>query len=290
MSKNYYEVLGVDESSSADEIKKAYKTLAKKYHPDLNQGSKESEDKFKEVNEAYETLNDPQKKAQYDHMRKFGGNGGNFHAGFGGFGHENLDEMINNIFRSNGFGFGFGGGPFARQPQRNRDIQARLSISLTDAYYGKTIPIQINNTATPIQVVVPAGVESGDQIKFTGCGDTSNTSLPPGDLYVQIIVSDDSSFKRFGEKLAKIVDIDALDAIIGTDIIIDCIDGSKVKVNIPSGIQNGSQLRVAGKGMPIKNQSTFGDLILGINITIPVFNSNELAMLKETAEKIKSQR
>jgi DnaJ-class molecular chaperone len=274
---NYYSVLGVSETATAEEIKKVYKDLAKKNHPDLNGGSKESETRFKEINAAYDILGDQSKREQYDNQRKYGQQGHSFSFHQHHFG--DLNDILNHMYNIN---------QRQQAPTKNRDIHVRLSINLEDAYYGKSVPIQINNSTAPIQVDIPAGISTGQTIKFAGYGDKSNTALLPGDLIVQIYVADNDEFKRSGEKLLKILDLSAFDALVGTEVEIQCIDKSKIKLKIPPATQHGTHLNVSKKGMPFLNDSkNFGDMIIGINLTVPTLSEKVRNAIKAAYEENK---
>lgn len=275
--EDYYKILELNESASQDDIKAAYRKMAKQHHPDLNKGNAASEAKFKQINEANDTLGDPQKRAQYDQQRKFGqgGPGGNpfqgFHGGFPGadfhfnFGGGNqFDDIINQFF-----GQGFGRG---QQVPRNRDYQFNLNVNLEEAFSGKVMPVafEVNGQQTSINVSIPAGVDNGMKLRFQGHGDRSVPNQPPGDLYVTVIINDHSIFQRHGPHLHTNLKIDALAAILGHAQDFKSIDGTQLQISVPAGAQAGSTLRVQGHGMPLHNNAKQrGDLYIHIEIEIP---------------------
>ena len=275
--EDYYKILELNESASQDDIKAAYRKMAKQHHPDLNKGNAASEAKFKQINEANDTLGDPQKRAQYDQQRKFGqgGPGGNpfqgFHGGFPGadfhfnFGGGNqFDDIINQFF-----GQGFGRG---QQVPRNRDYQFNLNVNLEEAFSGKVMPVafEVNGQQTSINVSIPAGVDNGMKLRFQGHGDRSVPNQPPGDLYVTVIINDHPIFQRHGPHLHTNLKIDALAAILGHAQDFKSIDGTQLQISVPAGAQAGSTLRVQGHGMPLHNNAKQrGDLYIHIEIEIP---------------------
>lgn len=270
--QDHYSTLGVGEHASDDEIKSAFRKLAMKYHPDRNPGDASAEEQFKKINEAYSTLSDKQKRAEYDNIKRYGGaqnfgHGGaqHFHFNFDHMG--NIDDVIQQFFAQNGFAH-----PFGQQARRNRDLQFGVEITLEDAYTGKDLPIAFKANGQDVNVVVriPPGIEHGTRMKFQGYGDKSLPNLPPGDLYVTINIYNHPRFRREGPHLHCILNLDVIDAVVGTTIDLDCIDNTRVSVTIPAGTQQGTALRVKQKGMPIRqNPTQRGDLIINVNLTVP---------------------
>jgi DnaJ-class molecular chaperone len=281
----HYETLGLSESASQDEIKKAYRKLAMQYHPDKNPGDKAAETKFKEINEAYDTLSNSKKRQEYDARRSFGENpfgpqGFNFNMGGAG----GIDDIISQFFSQQGFNF-------HRQAQRNRDVTLNLNISLEDAYFGKNIPVQYNTPSgrkVDLAVNVPAGVESGVRIRYQGQGDHANSNLPPGDLLIQIIINNHKIFDRHGHDLHTKVRVDALKAIIGTKERLACIDNQQIDLTIPAGTQHGTFFRVPNKGMTIRNQPmNKGDLFVHVEVVIPIgLTTDQINSLKTISDSI----
>jgi len=267
---DHYNTLGIAETASEEDIKKSYRKLAMQYHPDRNPGDKAAEESFKKINDAYGVLSDRNKRAEYDMMRKHGGSHQQgFHFDFNTNGFTNIDEMLRQFFHQNGFSqdpFGFG------NPRRNRDLQMSIEISLEEAFSGKEMPIKFNSNGHDVNVVVriPRGVENGVRMRFQGYGDRSIQGIPPGDLYITIMVQPHPVFHRDGPHLHTEIKVDALEAMIGISKEIGCIDGTGISVNIPAGTQPGTVLRVKDRGMPLRqNQSHRGDMMVTIAVTIP---------------------
>lgn len=272
--KDYYQILGVDSTSSQEDIKKAYRSLAVKYHPDKNK-DKSAEEKFKEINEAYENIGDATKRQQYDQQRQFGagaaagGPFGGFHFHTTGFG--NMDDILGELFRNNGFN-PMGGG----RPQRNADTSVQLNISLEDAFNGKSVPIQFtDNSGQQVNVVVniQPGVETGTRLRFAGNGSRINPAFPPGDLYVNIAVLPHAVFERSGPHLITQININLWESIVGVEKLIQTIDGANVTVKIPTLTKEGTFLRVKEKGMTIGKSR--GDLMVKVIVQLPNSLSNE---------------
>ena len=264
---DHYNTLGISESASMDEIKTAYRTLAKKWHPDLNRDNADAEATFKQINEANDILSDPQKRTQYDQQRKYGGGmpggspfgPGGFHCDFGQG--SPFDDMLNQFFGNN----------FRQQVAKNKDYQFTLNITLEEAFAGKNLPInfEVAGQARNIMVNIPAGVQQGTRLRYQGYGDRSLGNLPPGDLFVTVNIADHMLFRRDGPHLHIQLDLDTLLAITGTKREIVAIDGNSISINVPPGIQHGAILRVAGNGMPLHNNARQrGDLYIAINIKI----------------------
>lgn len=286
--EDHYSTLGVAENASQDEIKSAYRKLAMQYHPDKNQGNAEAEEKFKRINAAYAELGEPDSRARYDQMRKFGGQAGpnqfhqqgfNFNFGFGG---GSIDDIIQQFFSQHGF-------HHANRQARNRDFTFQLHLTLEEAFTGKKTPVHFNVDGRDynLNVDIPPGVESGTRIRYQGHGDNSIPNVPPGDLYIHIQVVEHTVFKRNGPNLFTELKVNALDAIVGSDYEITCIDGQKVKLTIPPGTQHGTNLRLRERGMP---QGRFGqsrgDCIVQIQIEIPT-NLNTIS--KNKIKEVRAQ-
>jgi curved DNA-binding protein len=264
---DHYNTLGITESASMDEIKTAYRTLAKKWHPDLNRDNADAEAKFKQINEANDILSDPQKRTQYDQQRKYGGGmpGGSpfgpnaFHFEFGNG--SPFDDMINQFFGHN----------FRQQVAKNKDYQFTLNITLEEAFAGKNLPVnfEVAGQARNIMVNIPAGVQNGTRLRYQGYGDRALGNLPPGDLFVTVNIAEHAVFRRDGPHLHMQLELDSLLAITGTKRDIVVIDGQNISVNVPPGIQHGAIMRVTGNGMPLHNNARQrGDLYIAIHIRI----------------------
>jgi curved DNA-binding protein len=234
-----------------------------KYHPDRNKDDKDAEKKFKDINEAYDILSDSSKRAEYDQMRKFGHH---FHTGFNNNFNIDINDLFGQIFGDQN--------PFKNHsPQRNKDLIFNLNISLDDAFTGKQVPLNFKDSAgNNINVIIsiPAGIEDGDQMRYSGHGDRKYQNLPAGDLYINVHVAAHSQFTRSGPHLHTTATIDALDAIIGSTIDIQCIDNSIVNVKIRAGIQPDTVLNVKNNGMPMRaTNAQRGDMFVAIKIKIP---------------------
>ena len=270
--EDFYKILELNESASPDEIKAAYRRLAKVHHPDLNKGNANSEALFKKINEANDTLGDPQKRASYDQQRKFGGGGpgGNPFQGFPGqefhfnFGGQPFEEMFNQFFG--------GGHPFSRHQQRNRDYQFNINISLEDAFAGKSVPVSFdaNGSQTSITVNIPAGMEHGARMRYQGQGERNVPNAPPGDLYITVMINEHAVFQRHAHHLHTSMKVDAISAMLGTQQDLQTIDGSMIAVTVPAGTQPGATLRVQGYGMPVQHNSKHrGDLHIHVELVMP---------------------
>ena len=288
--KNYYDVLGVNEDSSSADITKAFKELAKKHHPD--RGGDES--KFKEINEAHDTLKNSQKRHDYDTMRKFG------NTGTGGGQHPFFNEDIFGDFFS-GFSGGdmdFGGrfnftrGPGgerifrqSRQPRGNRNVQVRMALSIKEAMTTteKTINYRLPSGREEFATVkVPAGVQHGVTFKYAGMGDDSIKNLPRGDLMVIMSVLDSDGYTRKGNDLYTDKTIDCFQAVRGTEFNLKTLDDNIIKVKVPAGTQPNTILQVQGRGMPVhKTIGIRGNLYVKIHVLIPQLSAADLKKIKD---------
>jgi len=303
--KDYYKVLGVDKKASTDEIKKAYRKLAMKYHPDRNPNNKQAEDMFKDINEAHEVLSDPEKRSRYDQLQnsysswqQAGGKPGAFRwedlFGSGGFGGQTRVEYdYNGDFGDLG-GFSdffktfFGGGASqrasqggarrtystARQPSA---YQQAVSISLHEAFHGTTRTLEFNGKRKEIKI--PPGVKTGTKVRASGAG-------PQGsDIYLVIEVSPDPRFERKGDDLVTETSIDLPTAVLGGEVRVETFTGN-VMLKIPAGTQVGQSFRLAGKGMPLLRQKgKFGNLLVKVNVKIPKNLSDREKKLFEEMRK-----
>ena len=364
--KDYYEVLGVDKSASAEDIKKAYRKMAIKYHPDKNPGDKEAEEKFKEAAEAYSVLSDADKKARYDQFGHAGveGAGPDFSGGFG-----NLNDILNDLFGGafgggfggfGGFGGGFGGGQRGQRQQRvyrGRDIRVRVKLTLEEIAKGveKEISIEKNVPCTEcggkgaknssdikscpacngtgqvqrvvnsflgqtvtystcqqcggegkiitnpcrscngtglvrkretIKVKIPAGVESGMQLTLQGEGHAAKNNGINGDLLVVIEEQEHSNLKREGNNLYYTKIVSVVDAMLGAEVSVPCLDGD-YKIKIDPGTQSGEVVRLRGRGLPsVNGYNGTGDLYVKIAVWIPKkLNKEEKAVIESLRDK-----
>lgn len=289
MADEFYKILGVNKSASKDDIKKAYKKEAMKHHPDRGG----SEATFKKLNEAYDTLKDTTKKANYDAT---GGAPGGMENMGGGF-HKTSTNVhdINDIFNQ-AFGGQRVGGGFSvedilngfetrhRRAVSNRDININYSITLEESFHGKETEIKASTPdgqSRNIHLNIPAGIESGMRIRYSGEGTHQFKQLPAGDLYVTIRIIENKRFSRYNDDLRSSIEVDVLDAMGGTHILFENVDGHTIKVRIPEGTQPGQTLRVPGRGMPSwrNKRSGRGDLYLEVKINIPKMSTlNESAV------------
>jgi len=282
--KNYYHTLGVSENASDKQIKQAFKKLAKEHHPD--RGGDQT--KFKEANEAYDTLKNPNKRQEYDTIRKYGqnigGQGSGFHFTQGGFNDDIFEEFFS--------GFGFGnqnGNPFRRsynrRPTANRSVNVRMSISIKEAMtpMEKTISYKLPSGKEEFATVkIPAGVQHGITFKYKGMGDNTNRNLPRGDLMVQMSVLDSDGYTRKGNDLYTDKTIDCFQAIRGLELKLKTLTDSIIKVQIPPGTQPGTLILCKGQGMPIhKTLNIRGNLYVRINIIIPELSQTDLKKIKD---------
>ena len=279
---DYYNILGVSKDASQDDIKKAFKKLARKYHPDLNPNDPDAHRKFQEINEANEVLSDPEKRKKYDeygenwkhadeyeaqqqYARGNGGNG-NFHSSFWSSDGEGMNGSGFSDFFEQMFGSRRGG----RERQygyRGQDYAAALHLSLTDAAETHKQILTVNGKK--LRITVPAGVADGQTIKLAGQGGEGANGGPAGDLYITFVIDNNTRFKREGDDLYTTVPLDLYTAMLGGEVIVDTLNG-KVKLKVAEGTQNGTKIRLKGKGFPVyKQEGAFGDLIITYNITIP---------------------
>ncbi|MEQ8508024.1 MAG: molecular chaperone DnaJ [Rhodospirillaceae bacterium] len=355
--RDYYDVLGASKTASGDELKKAYRKLAMKYHPDRNPGDKEAEQKFKDLNEAYEVLKDEQKRAAYDQyghaaFEHGGGPGagrGGFSGGFGGGFSDIFDEM---------FGDMMGGRRGRGQTQsRGQDLRYNMDVTLEDAYQGKKATITVPSSATcsscdgsggkdgakpdtcsscggagkvrsqqgfftverscptcggagrviknpcgscrgtgrtrkdkTLEVTIPPGVEDGTRIRLAGEGEAGLNGAPAGDLYIFLGLKPHRLFQRDGANLYMRVPISMTIAALGGEVEVPTIEGSKVRVSIPQGCQNGHQFRLRGKGMNVLRSTARGDMFLEAAVEVPVNLTKKQKELLREFEKDSDQK
>jgi len=282
--KNYYDILGVSEDASSDQIKKAFKDIAKKEHPD--RGGDEA--RFKEANEAYDTLKNSQKRHDYDTMRKFGGTGNQQHPFFNedifgdffsGFGNGDMDF-------GGRFNFTPQGRSFRSNRQRgNRNVQVRMAISIKEAMMNneKTINYKLPSGREEFATVkIPAGVQHGVTFKFAGMGDDSIRNQPRGDLMVVMSVLDSDGYTRKGNDLYTDKTIDCFQAVRGHEFNLRTLEDKIIKVKVPAGTQPNTLLAVKGQGMPVhKTLNIKGNLYVKIHILIPQLSAQDLKKIKD---------
>ena len=268
MKRDYYEILGVDRSVSESDLKKAFKRLAIKYHPDKNPGNKEAEEKFKEAAEAYEVLSDQAKRQTYD---QFGHQGVNSNFGQSGFQNVDINDIFNNIFGDEIFGdifgdiFGRGG---TRRPPRGRNIQMAYEMTLEEAVFGKDVEIRLPNSNKKVSVNIPAGVDTGNKIRLSGEGEPSQYGGENGDLFIVVQVSKHELLEREGNHLYCEVPIRVDQAILGSEIEIPTLT-KKVLLKIPPETQTGKIFKLRDMGAGSLRGKTTGDLFVRVVVETP---------------------
>jgi molecular chaperone DnaJ len=289
MSKrDYYSVLGVSKGASEKDIKKAYKRLAMKYHPDKNPGDTAAEASFKEVKEAYEVLTDTNKRRQYDQFGHAAFEGGGFggHGGHGGHG-GGFDDIFGDAFRQRGGGFGgggFGGGGFggfedifsqARggrgrpRAEKGQDQEYTLTVDFVDAIQGaeKVVELPINGESKKINVKVPVGIKDGEKIRFSGKGRPGINGGPAGDLLLTIATRSHAFLERDGNDLICLTKVSMVTAALGGEVEVNVLD-SRFKLKIPAGTQSGRKFKMTGRGVTSRKGET-GDLLVKIQVDTP---------------------
>lgn len=304
--KDYYSVLGVDKSATQNDIKKAYRKLAKKYHPDVNKDNKEAEKKFKEANEAYEVLGDEEKRKKYD---TFGNqynfqNGHDFDPSQHGFGSnvkyeyrtgdsQDYSDFFNMFFGGDsGFDFGsiFGGTSSGRSySQKGTDIEAQIEITLEEGYRGieKRITLRGTRGEKKLNFKIPIGVKDGEKIRLKGQGEEGIAGGQNGDLILLVKIKSDGNYTLEGNNLTTTLDVLPWTAALGGEMSVNTLDG-RIKIKIPEGIQTDSKIRVGGKGYIDKNKKR-GDLYIKIRIVNPKTITSKMKKifkeLEEAADK-----
>lgn len=296
--KDYYKVLGVSRNAPQEEISKAYKKLARKHHPDLNQGDKESEERFKEINEAHEVLKDPEKRKLYDQLGPNWQDGQNFQRppgfenmhftfggggpGGGGFGGSGFSDFFETLFGGGGgfntggahfsgagnpFGGGFEG--FSQQPRKGRDVEAGLSLSLEDAFRGgaRNLTLQAGGGqgSRSLEVNIPAGIKNGQRIRLSGQGDAVPGGTP-GDLFLKVSILPNPRFTLDDADVLYDLPLAPWEAALGCKVQVPTLSG-KVELNIAPGTSSGKKLRLRGKGLG--SGSGKGDQLVRVNIVVP---------------------
>lgn len=286
---DYYKTLGVDKNATQDDIKKAFRQLARKYHPDLNPNDPTAKEKFQQINEANEVLSDPEKRKKYDeygeqwkHADEFEAQRKAYEAQGGGGGHSEYWYSADGRHFTSGFGgesgfsdffeelFGQGrtrGSGKARAGFRGPDIQAELPLTLREAATTHKQTFTVNGET--LRITVPAGVADRQTVKLKGHGGKGMNGGPDGDLYITFSIADDPEFKRKDNDLYTNVHIDLYTAVLGGEVTIRTLDG-QVKLKVRPGTQNDAKVRLKGKGFPVyKQENSFGDLIVTYHVSIP---------------------
>jgi curved DNA-binding protein len=307
--KDYYKILGVEKTASQDELKKKYRKLAQKYHPDRNPDNKQAEEKFKELQEAYEVLKDPETREKYDRL---GANWKQYqHAGAGadGFdfsqwarsgGGRQYRSSFDDMFGGSGGGFsdffqsffgggfsgnqGYGGGRRGGfQQMKGRDYEANIRLNLSDAFHGTSTVLNVDNKK--IRVSLKPGVKDGQKLRVKGKGGTSQSGGPNGDLLLKLEVFNNTNFRVDGNDLHLDVDVDLYTALLGGKITVNTME-KPISINIPAETPNGKVLRLKGLGMPVYGKnSDKGDLYIRINVVLPKkLSAAERDLIKQLSE------
>lgn len=316
MEKDFYKALGVSKDADADTIKKAYRKLARKYHPDQNPGDKKAEERFKSVGEAYQVLSDPEQRKQYDAIRAMAGGGARFSAGPGGangagfedlfgamFGGGNsrvrfstsggsggpgFEDIFTGLFNSGGTQQGFGGygqqSGFAAQAQKGADLAASTSLTFRQAVEGATLKMSVEGRSMTVRV--PAGVSDGQKIRLRGKGRPGVGGGAAGDLVVTVTVEKHPVFTLDGLNLRMKLPVSYSEAVLGAKVAVPLMDGSTVTVKVPAGTSSGTNLRVRRRGVTKGRKK--GDLLLEVEIAVPTDLSSEAkAAVKTLAQETK---
>ena len=289
MSKSLYETLDVSENASADEIKKSYRKLARKYHPDINK-TPEAEEKFKEINAAYEILSDKEKKQQYDMHgdSMFGGQSFHDFAGGQAGGGADLDEILRSMFGGGGFGgqsgfsgaggFGSFGGGFA---EPDLDMETSIMIAFNVAVLGGKHSVSHNGSTFDIKI--PAGIKNGEKLRVKGKGQQHGSNV--GNLYIKVQVAASPEYVREGDNLTKEIDISLKTALFGSKVVIPTLH-KEITMKIPAGIKSGQKLRVKGQGVINRKTKEMGDLYIRVNVLLPKVEDLDKDLVKMMQEKL----
>ena len=320
-SKDFYKVLGVDKTADKKAITKAYRKLARKWHPDQNPGDKTAEAKFKEIGEAYAVLSSDEDRKRYDAIRAMSGGGARFSAGSGGtggfedlFGSFNggghnvrfqtsgmpgggagFEDIFSGLFGGGGgagarfggdpYGSPFGAGGHAQQaaptPEKGGTVRAKLAISLHQALNGATLTIKVGGS--PIKVRIPAGIKDGQKVRVKGHGKPGTHGGPTGDLEVAVTVKPHPVYSREGNDLVMDLPVTVSEAILGAVVDVPMVDGNTATVKVPAGSSSGAEIRVRGGG--VKTSKVTGDLIARVAIQVPAKPSRELKKLAKEMAK-----
>lgn len=293
--RDYYQVLGVPKTANEDEIRKAFRKLAMRYHPDRNPGNKEAEDKFKEANEAYEVLSDPQKRSRYDQLgasydqyQQTGGapggfnwtdwfsqtNGGRVDPSSGGQSFGSFSDFFNAIFGGMAGSSGaYTGQSTRRAPTRRQRYEQPVTISIQEAYRGTQRQLDMNGKRA--EVKIPAGAKTGTKVRVPG-------AIENGDLYLVIQVQPDPNFEVQAEDLYTNVTVDVFTALLGGEAAVNTLNG-RIMLTIPPGTQPGQKIRLAGQGMPrLRQPENHGDLFVRIQVQIPrSLNAQQRSLIEQ---------
>jgi len=280
--KNFYDTLGVAESASDKEIKEAFKVLAKKHHPDRGGDEK----KFKDINEAYDTLKSRDKRQEYDAIRRYGQRSGGSGSGFN---YNSSDFFSEDIFQDffSGFGFAPGRGQtrvYRNRPRTNQSVNIRISLSIKEVYHAceKTVSVRLPSGRDEIvHLKIPAGVQNGAVFKYRGLGDDTDKNLQRGDLLCNVQVLDSDGYTRKGNDLYTDKTISCFEAMRGMEFQIRTLDDRILNVKVPAATQPGNTIMLKGQGMPVHETLNIkGNMYININISIPRLNERDLDKIK----------
>jgi curved DNA-binding protein len=319
--KDYYKILGVDKGADAKAIKKAYRKLAREYHPDVKPGDKVAEARFKEINEAYEVLGDPDKRSRYDQLganwerfQQGGGRPGDFDwsqyaGGTGGApggvryttNVEDLRDLFGGDFQfsdffSQLFGGGIPGGApgaggrggrggYTPRPRRGQDYEQEVPITLAEAYHGTAR--RLDKEGRQLEVKIPAGAATGTRVRFGGEGGAGTAGGSAGDLFLRVVVEPDARFERRGDDLVTTATVDLYTAVLGGEAPVETLSGGHLMLRIPPGTQPGSTIRLRGQGMPrLRQAEEKGDLLVKIAVRLPRDLTEEQRSLFEELKRM----
>jgi curved DNA-binding protein len=292
MERDYYEILGVGREASEKDIKSAFRKLARQYHPDVNQGDTTAEQRFKEVNEAYEVLSDPEKRAKYD---RFGRNWQRyeqagpageygedpFGGGTGGFGGGDFSDFFDTIFGGRGTR---GTGSIRLDGQ---DVEQPVTLALEEAISGSERVLQFanpNGRPRTITVKIPAGVDTGSRVRVAGEGGPGLNGGRKGDLYLVVQVAPHERFERKGDDLSTSVPVDLYTLLLGGEVRLSLLSGKTVTLRVPPNTQNGKTMRLSGQGMPRRKATGSGDLYVKLEAVLPTpLSERERELVAELA-------
>lgn len=307
LQKDFYKVLGVSKDADEATIKKAYRKLARTWHPDQNKGNPEAEERFKEIGEAYTVLSNPEQRQQYDAIRAMGAGGFRGGAGGGGASGVNFEDLFGAFGGGNGgnvrfstsgggaginlddilgaFG-GFGGAhgsPYQQAPQKGEDLHASTRITLKQSLSGVNIKLAVSGK--PMTVKVPKGIKDGQSVRLRGKGKASINGGSAGDLIVTIHVEEDPVYSREGNDLRMTLPVTFAEATLGANVELPLIDGSTVTVKVPAGSDSGRTLRLKGRGVATKKGT--GDLLATISVVVPKdLTPEQLDSIKSLADSL----
>jgi curved DNA-binding protein len=277
--KDYYKILGVSRNATTDEVKKAFRKLAVKYHPDKNPNDKTAEEKFKEISEANEVLSDPEKRKKYDEVganwkqyeqmhRQQQERSRHGRTVYEQQGEGDFSDFFESIF-GGGFGDLFGGGARPRSSQgfRGQDVEGQINITLEEAYHGTTRRISVAGEV--LEIKIHPGVRDGDVLRVKGKGGKGRSSGPSGDILITTLISEHHVFTRKGDDLHRDIPVDLYAAVLGGKATVETLKG-KIHIDVKAGTDNGAVLRLKAMGMPAgKNATAFGDLYARVKIVLP---------------------